>query len=219
MLLEQKIEALKIKVSGEGPEADTKVLKQLIGAAFLIGIDSKRAITRFDGYEQLIKKIVKDNPVNANLIRALMTEASLKAAIQEMFAFVPNQEVAPGKSWVGKTTLPLGSLGTLSLENTYKLDSIGEANKEAKIIVLSKAAFTAPGPKQDMKVTGGDIGLEKSTGTIFFDTVRGRLLRSETRQTLLGTLKVAVRNAPIDVELHQEQTLKRRVLEKNPLEK
>ena len=221
VLLEQKIEAVKVKVSGEGPDADTKILQQFVGASFLIGIDAKRAVTRFDGYEQLIKKIVKDNPVNAKLVRALMTEESLKAGIQDLLAVAPNQEVMPGKSWTGKTTLPLGPLGTLVLVNAYKLESINKASKEAKITMTAKASYTPPGPNQDLslKVTGGDIRLEKVAGTFFFDAVRGRLLRSETRHTLEGTLKVVIRDAPIEMELHQEQSLKRRLLEKNPLEK
>jgi hypothetical protein len=220
-VLEQKIEAVKVKVSGEGPDADTKVLGQFVGATFLIGIDSKRNITRFDGYEQLIKKIVKDNPVNAKLVRALMTEESLKAGIQDMLAVAPNQEVKPDKTWTGKTTLPLGPLGTLALVNTYKLVSVAEASKDAKITMTAKASYTPPAANQDLslKVAGGDIRLEKAAGTFFFDAVRGRLLRSESSHTLEGTLKVTIRDAPVEVELHQEQSLKRSVLEKNPLEK
>jgi hypothetical protein len=220
-VLEQKIESVKIKVSGEGPDADTKVLSQFVGATFLIGIDSQRKISRFDGYEQLIKKIVKDNPVNAKLVRALMTEESLKAGVQDMLAFIPDKEVGPGKSWQGKTTSPLGPLGSLALLNTCTLKSIDEASKEAKITVMAKATYKPPAPNQDLglKVSGGALRLANAAGTIVFDTVRGKLLRSEFKQTLEGSLKVTIREAPLEVELHQEQSLKRRVLEKNPLEK
>jgi hypothetical protein len=220
-VLEQKIEAVKVKVSGEGPDADTKVLGQFVGATFLIGIDAKRAITRFDGYEQLIKKIVKDNPVNVKLVRALMTEESLKAGIQDMLAVAPTREVMSDKTWTSKTTLPLGPLGTLTLVNTYKLAALAEASKEAKITMTAKASYTAPDPNPNLslKVTGGDIRLERIAGTYFFDTIRGRLLRSESSHTLEGTLKVTIRDAPVEMDLHQDQTLKRRVLEKNPVEK
>src|SRR5262249_4281629 len=141
--------------------------------------------------------------------------------IQDLLAVAPNQEVTAGKSWTGKTTVPLGPLGTLALVNAYKLESINKASKEAKITMTAKASFTPPGANQDLslKVTGGDIRLEKAAGTFFFDSVRGRLLRSETRHTLEGTLKLVIRDAPLDVELHQEQSLKRRILEKNPVEK
>jgi hypothetical protein len=220
-VLEQTIQSVKIKHSGEGPDVDTKVLKQLEGASFQVTLDARGQVIKFAGYDELLKKIAKTDPLNAKPVRALMSEDSFKAGLTSLFGFVPEKKVARGDSWEHKHVLPLGPLGVLNLDDRYKFEDVEEAGKIVKVALTSHGTYAAPPQTPDaaLKIARGEIRLLKSVSTLRFDAARGRLLGSETKSRLEGTLQVVVRDAPVTMYLEQEAQRKLRVFEKSPLEK
>jgi hypothetical protein len=218
VVLDQIIQSVKIKHSGEGPDIDIRVLKQLEGAIFQVTLDSRGQVAKLTGYDELLKKIAKNDPLNTRLVRSLMTDASFKVALASLFGFVPEKAVAKGDSWERKSLLPLGLLGDITLDDHYTLDDLEEAGKIAKVAALSKGAYApprkAPGPA--LKISGGEIRLLKSSGTLHFDAARGRLLSSVVTSRLEGTLQVTVRDAAVTMQFEQDANRNIRVLEKEP---
>jgi len=217
-VLEQTIQSLKIKHSGEGPDVDTKVLKQLEGARFQVTLDARGQVVKLSGYDDLLKKFAKDDPLNARLVRALMTEESFKVALVSLFGFVPGKAVAKGDSWDHKSPLPLGPLGVLTLDDRYTLEGVDEASMIASVSVTGKGSYAPPqkAPDPALKITCGEIRLLSAAGTLYFDAAHGRLQRSEIKSRLEGTLQVSVRGSPVTMQLEQEGERKVRVLEKDP---
>jgi hypothetical protein len=215
-VLEHTIQSVKIKHFGEGPDADTKVLKQLEGARFQVTLDTHGQVVKLTGYDELLKKIAKHDPLNAKLVRALMTEESFKVSLASVFGFAPAKAVGKGDSWEHKSFLPLGPLGGFNLEDRYTLEDVEEAAKTARLSVISRGSYAGPQKTSDraLKVSGGEIRLLRSVGTLRFDAAHGRLIGAETNSRLEGTLQVTVRDAPVTMHLEQQAERKVRVLEK-----
>jgi hypothetical protein len=208
LLLEQTIESVKVKVSGAGPDADTRVLKQFEGARFQIALDARGKITRLEGYDALIKRLTGDNRANAKLVRALVTEESLRTAAQAVFSFLPPKEVALEESWKTETALPLGPLGSLFLENTFTLAAVEKAGQVAKITYTSRGGYMPPRASdgdRTLRIAGGDLRLRQANGTIIFDVAAGRLQRAQAKLGLEGTLRITLQDVEVDMEIRQEQ--------------
>jgi hypothetical protein len=220
-VLEQTIESVKIKHLGEGPDVDTKVLKQLEGARFQVTLDPRGNVVKFNGYDELLKKLAMNDPLYAKLVRALMPEESFKLALTRLFGFLPAKAVAKRAGWERKHVLPLGPLGVLNLDERYTLDDVEEAGTTVKLTMTGKGKYVPPQKPAEpaLKISSGEIRLLSSTGAFRFDAAHGRLLGSETKSRLEGTLHVTVRDAALTMHLEQAGTHRLRVLDKNPSEK
>src|SRR5262249_51794720 len=56
-----KYESVKAKGKGQGIEAVTKIMELIKGAEFTFTLDKDNKVTKFTGYDELIKKITKDD--------------------------------------------------------------------------------------------------------------------------------------------------------------
>jgi len=221
VVLKQEVLNIKVNQGAGDPNADTKLLQRLQGAAFKITLDPKGRVTGFEGYDALVKKIAAGDEDLAKMVRLLLTEESLKKPIELLLAFQPGKEVAPGDTWRGKLTLPFGPLGALETVNTYEFQGKEKDNAEVvKLSVASKVTYQPPAGEGALsfKVTRGDVKAVKAQGTIWFQTARGRLVRAESTRHLQGTLTVtAATGQTLTLGLVQEQTVKTRVDDNNPL--
>lgn len=209
LVVEQKFESVKVEHGGEGPDFNTRALKQLEGASFWFHLDAKGQISRLEGYDALVKQLVKENFADAKLIRAVLTADSFKRGVESWLSFVPAGPVDKGKTWQNKSSLPLGPLGVMALEKTYTLVDFDKGTQTAKITMSGKGVYQPPAEDADgpFKISGGLLRLPKFSGTISFNVDKGRLIQSETKFSLEGKLTATIRNANVDLELSQEQTL------------
>lgn len=209
LVVEQKFENVKVEHSGEGPDYNTKALKQLEGASFWFHLDAKGQIGRVEGYDALVKQLVKENFADARLIRSVLTEDSFKRGIESWLSFLPGGPADKGKTWQNKSSLPLGPLGIMTLEKTYTLADFDKNTQRAKITMTGRGMYQAPKEEEGgpLKITGGILRLPKYSGTMTFNVDKGRLIDSETKFSLEGKLTATIRNASIDLELSQEQTV------------
>jgi hypothetical protein len=209
LVVEQKFENVKVEPSGEGPDFNTKALKQLEGSSFWFHVDAQGQIGRVEGYDTLVKQLVKENFADAKLIRSVLTEESFKRGVESWLGFVPKTAVEKGKSWQNKSSLPLGPLGAMAVEKTYTLKDFDKNTQTAKITFTGRGTYQAPADDtaSPLKVTGGLLRLPKFSGSISFNVDKGRLIESETRFALEGKLAATLNNASVDLELTQEQTV------------
>lgn len=209
LVLEQKIEKIKVQHGGEGPDANTKVLKQLEGASFWFHLDAKNKIGPVEGYDTLVKQLAKDNRADAKLIRAVLTEESFKRGLDAWLGFLPAEPVEINKSWKRKSSLPLGLLGAMALDTSYKLADFNKKTQVATIALSGIGTYQPPRDDNDLplKIGGGSLRLSKYSGKITFNADKGRLIRLETNMSLQGKLMVINRDSNMDMELSQEQTL------------
>jgi hypothetical protein len=221
LVVEQKIESIKSKNTG-GVAPVGNIFRQMEGTTFRITFSPKMEITKFEGYNELIKKIGGDDAAVGKLIRSMMSEETLKHSVEEAFRFLPDGPVSKGATWQRKQAVPLGPLGNLNATNTYTYD--GPATLDGK--TLEKISFapsiTYQAPKGDVaglpfQITAGNMKAEDAKGTMYFDAAAGRLVQSETKMRLKGSLTVSASGQKMTMDLDQEQTSKIRITTTNPV--
>jgi hypothetical protein len=221
-ILEQKIEAVRATPHGATAKADASVLRRFVGATFRITLDGRQRLTQLEGYKQLVEALARENADHAKLLRALLTEDSLRRPLEGLLAFAPEKPVAKGGTWTIKSTEPFGPLGTLHLVDTYTLQGEEPAEKDAvKVTVTTAATYTLPeeGGVLRFKVLSGDVKVQEAKGSLLFNPTAGRLLRRETQRTLRAFLTIGLADQRLDMEVEQQQSITTRVLESNPLSK
>ena len=218
-VIEQKIETF--KVAGKTNPPDEKVLEQMLGATFTITFNQKMEIVKFEGYEDLIKKIGSDDPQSRKTIEEMMPLDTMKKSLQDALAFLPATPVKPGDKWETKQEQSLGPLGSLTRTMNFAYEGKVTANdKELHKITFTATAAYAP-PKDQKKneafqVTKGNVTVKDLAGTIYFDAAAGRLSWSEMKMNLEGNLSLLIGTTPLEMSVRQEMTTTTRLLDKKP---
>jgi hypothetical protein len=222
LVLEQKIESIKVTQAGGSAKPEGELLKKLVGATFTVTLDSKMRISKFAGYEALIKKMAKSEDVG-KAARLLLPEESLSKPVEAFFGFLPSKAVDKGDEWTHEFSLRIGPLGTLKLENTYT--SRGSEKVEGKEVIKlevvnKKSSFTpaAAGTSQPFRVTKGDIRtIAKNTrGNVYFSPALGRMVKAVKSMSLEGTLTIDSKGNMLNLEIAQEENVTTRILDKKP---
>jgi hypothetical protein len=230
LVLEQKIENVTVKTSGPGT-METKPPEGLKGAVFTITVNPKWKITKFEGYDALVKKLSGEDPAVDRLIRAFLPEEILKASAEEAFGFLPDKRVKKGDSWERELVYPLGPLGTLTATNKYTDEDKNKEKVAGKDVERITAAMTIKYQKPELKkpeeaagalglqILEGDLKAKDAKQTIYFDPAAGRLVKSETKLRVEGMLTYSAVGKKTEMEIKQEQTITAQVFDKNPLQK
>jgi hypothetical protein len=209
---------------------DEKLQQQLLGAGFTITLGAKGEVKKFEGYDDLVKKVAGDDANAQKLFRAVVSEAELKARATDAFGFLPDGPVkldTPSAKWQRKSELPLGPLGSFEVTKSYTYEGPAKApsgKAEEKIRFQGEAKYSLPAktdgtPVLPFQVAKGDLRAENFKGDIFFDAAAGRLDSSDMTVTLKGNVSFAGQGGSgnIDTEVSVEQTIKTKWLDKNPL--
>jgi hypothetical protein len=217
-VIEQKIEKFKTKSSGLGSGAD-KIMDSLTGVTFKMTMNSKGEVTKFEGYDDFIKKLKTGDDEAAKMAKLILSEETLKANAADSFAFLPPKPVNKGDSWKHSQTVPLGPLGTFKGDTKYTYKGQGKDGEE---IAFEQGLSYSP-PKEDdntlpFKVTKGEMKAEDASGKIIFDAAKGRVVRAESTQTIKGSLTIDVMGNSVTMDMNMKQTSKSRVLDKAPLD-
>jgi hypothetical protein len=226
IVLEQKLEALTVKNAvGLAAGTDEKFNQQLVGAVFKVTLNPKGEVVKIEGYEDLLKKLAGDDANARKAVQSIKPEELFKVSVSEAFGFLPDKPVKTGDSWERETTRSLGPLGSIVSKRKYSYD--GSETVEGK--PLEKISFTATTtynpPKAgeptslEFQVAKADIKVEDVKGTFLFDATAGRLVQSEMGLKMKGTVVIVVKGTNLDTEAVEEQTIKMRVLDKNPAAK
>src|SRR5262249_48342005 len=158
-----------------------QIFEQLQGAVFKITLSPKMEITKFEGFDALVKKIAARDEDAATVFKGWIKEDAVKRPLETWFRSLPNKPVAKGDTWETKLSVAFGPLGTLATENTYTFQGTEKADgKElAKITVATKATYAPPEGDTGLpfKITKGDLKAEGGKGTLLFDPEAGRLVR------------------------------------------
>lgn len=216
-VLEQKIESIRTESATASAPAP-KLFQQLEGATLRITLSPTFQVVKLEGYDEMLKKVAGDD---ANLERAvanLLPKETLLRSLEESFAFLPPPGTAVGKTWERKYTASLGPLGTLNITQVYKLD--GEETLDGRTVVRiscqPQVAYAKPSGKSSelpIQIADGQLTAEAAQGTLWFDPAAGKLVKSEMKMSLKGTLTVQAGGQQDVVEISQDLIVKIRMLE------
>jgi hypothetical protein len=224
-LMEQKILAVRIDPTGDSARADVRMVKDLEGAVFKFTLGPRLRVGKFEGYDALVKKMARNEQVG-KMLRALMPEAAFSRPLDALFGFLPEKAVEQGGHWTFTLVKPLGLLGVVKLDNSYTFQKTEKVEKQDAVkleVATTRSTFTPSGATTGLtfRVVKGDVKVdrEKTSGTIYWSADRGRLISSDQKTHLTGSLTVDAMGNMLGLELDQEESVTARLLEKNPLEK
>src|SRR5260370_23623339 len=112
IVLEKKVEAMKVKATGQGAEAADQMAQKVRGAVFTVTLDPrKNTVTKVEGAAEFVKKVFADNPLMQQTMAAMLNDESLRDEQQNILTgFLSNKPVTKGEKWTRKSRIPLGPL-------------------------------------------------------------------------------------------------------------
>jgi hypothetical protein len=214
LVLEQRIESVKVSVQGTLPKPDASLHKLLEGATFRLTFGPKMELRVFEGYDALALRIAATDAELGKLFRSIMPEATMRRAIEEAFGFLPGAEMRPNQRWTRKVILSLGPLGSLSGLNTYTYR--GYIDNKEKIDVEGTLSYVPPTHPTDFVFQKGDLKAENVRGTVLFDPQTGKPSQTEIRMHIKGSLVVQAQGQLRAIDVDQEQTIRTKFMDKPP---
>lgn len=199
--------------------------KALVGAEFTLTLDMKTMkVTKVEGQQKFLDGLVKANPQMKPLLEKILSEQALKDMAEPTFAVVPDHPVAKGDTWTRKSTLDMGPIG--KYENTYTYTYDGRDEKEGKLDKIKVKTVLKYSPPEaaaggagglPFKIKEAKLESKEATGTIEFDSAKGRVAKSSMNLQLEGTLKIEIGGQQTDVTLSQTQKTDVETTDKNPV--
>ncbi|HMP04214.1 MAG TPA: DUF6263 family protein [Gemmatales bacterium] len=216
-VLEQRIDSIKTE-SPVGAAPPSKLFQQLEGATLLITLNDKFQLIKLEGYDEMIKKVAGDDANVVKVVTALLPKETLIKSLEESFSFLPPAGHKAGEPWERKFDAALGPLGTLSITNVYQMmdNETVDGRNLARISVKPKITYAKPTDRTGdlpIQITDGQLNLESASGTLWFDSAAGKLVKSDMALKLKGALTVQTSGQQDEIELVQEQTVKIRLVE------
>jgi hypothetical protein len=199
--------------------------KALVDSEFTITLNTKTMeVTKVEGREKFIDKLTKANPQMKQLLEQILSEKALKEMAEPTFAVVPPKEGE--KKWTKKTTLDMGPIGKYDNEYTYTDEGKDDKEKKLEKIKVDTTLKYAP-PSGDVagqgglpfKIVSADLKSTNATGTILFDTEKGRVDSSTMKLDLKGELSIEIGGQKTKVELSQTQETTVTTSDDNPVSK
>lgn len=214
-VLEQRIDS--VKVMTPAGAAPGKFYQQLEGCTLRLTLNKNNQLTRLEGYEELLKKVAGDDPNVRRVVQAMLSEETIRRSIEESFAFLPAEEIAPGQSWERKFTTSLGPLGTLTLTNVYTFEKTENEGGRLLCRISIKPAIAYAPPKSDttglpFQIPGGDLKATEASGTLWWDASEGKLARSELKLHLVGQMQIKAKDQEAKLDLDSEQVVEIRLV-------
>lgn len=236
LVFRQKIEGVKmdINIGGSKIEYDSTNMnnpaspladffKALVGFEFKVTIDAKDyKVKKIEGKDDFIKKLSQTNPTMDALLKQILNDEAMKEMADPTFGAIPNAKKKKGDTWKRTSKLDMGPIGNYQNEYTYTYDGPDAKDKNIQIIKVeskltyTKPSDTAPSAGLPFKIKDANLKPTTASGTIRFNSEKGRVESSDMTLKLTGDLSIEIGGTVTKVELSQDQTTKVTTDDKNP---
>ncbi len=184
----------------------------------------KMEVTKVDGRQAFIDKLVKTNPQMKPLLEQILSEQAMKEMAEPAFAVVPGKEVKKGDTWKRESKLDMGPIGKFENSYTYTYEGPVEKDKQEKIKIDSVLKFVAPVDQGGVgglpfKIKQADLKSSTAGGIALFNPAAGRLDKSEIKVDLKGNLQIEIGGQTTLVDLTQTQSSTIETTDTDPLPK
>jgi hypothetical protein len=217
-VLEQRVDSWQIKATGSVPEDAAKLLEQAFkDVPFTVTISKSGKITKFEGYDQVLKRMAKLNPGEYEQFKAFATEDAIRSLVSMAFELLPEKPTKKGETWKKMTEVPLGGVGKFTIQTELTLDGTKVDGGE---LITTKGTFSfSPGKgnlSEGVKLLDLKLTKSQQIGKVIFDPARGRLVVREIDMDLAGTMTLDSMGQQIDVQLEGTEKRTIRLHDKKP---
>src|SRR5262249_25904168 len=225
-VIEQKIIGVKMKIDIGGTKVEYDSTKEnpagnplgdffnkLKDSEFKITVGKENKVTKVEGGDAFIKKLIQANPQMEELLKKILTDDALKEMAEPTFAVVPAKDVKKGDTWERASKIDMGPLGRY--ESTYKYTYDGTGPDKLDIIKIDATTKYVPPANNAMaqgqgggalpfKIVSGDLKSSSGSGTVKFDASKGRVESSDMTLEIKGDLSIEIGGQVTKVELTQK---------------
>ena len=189
MTLEEQIDSIALAVRDETPV--NRFGTALKETRFKLMLDAKMKVVRLEGYGELLHRLAADDAEVRKNVQTLFSEDSLKHGVETLFQFLPDAPVKVGATWNRESTDKLGTLGECKRITSYRYAGKEKLeNRELdKITFTGSVVLTADKPMEGSlpyQIVKADLKGDNLSGTIYFDSSAGRLVRPGKHVHLQG---------------------------------
>jgi hypothetical protein len=228
-VLDVRIERWKYEATGgmAGGEKAFEIMEPIFKQVpWTAQISAEGKMTRFDGYDQLLKKLAEAGPDVVKVFKGLANEEVFRMPLAMVFDVLPGIPAKPGASWKRVTYLSIGLLGGFTHDHEFTY--VGPGDGGHKITFKGKYAFQPT--KADaiavlgLKILKMEPKKNESTGKILFDNANGRLTYFEITMPLDGKMTLEVgggdmKTSVLEMEMEGTETRTIRIFDQKPAEK
>jgi hypothetical protein len=202
----------------EGAEALSKVFGGIVGGTLSVTMAPNGAIQRIDGVQKIVEKITQELPEGragaqmAQSLRTVMSDDSIRAALEQSFPRLPANPVKPGESWTSQVSLGGDVIGKITGTQTMTLNSADAASATIGVTLALKQESAPPVGPSGMTVKLGD---GKGEGEMQFDVANGRIRKSTMRTDIPSTMNsVGPDGRPVTMKNTAKTTMTMEIVEK-----
>ncbi len=200
----------------------TQFFKTLKDAEFTYTIekDEKEGmkVTKVAGLKPFVDRLAAANDQLKGLLENILNEEALKQMAAPMFAAFPRTEKEfTDAKWTNTANLNMGPIGSYKTEYTYTLNK----GDTSKIEVTGAMTYKAPegaaaSSGLPFTIKEGNLKADNIGGSVTLDLKNGRILKSNIKMDLKGTLKIDIAGVETPVELTQNQTSSLETMDTEP---
>lgn len=190
----QKLEVLRVEPNGNVRILHTivKTLEKkngqeikeplsMAGANVQVTYNTAMVPQRIDGYEEFIQALAGKQVSNQETLRSMMTKEAVLQLVSSYLAVTPERVVKIGDSWKRDEQIPLGPLGSFTMNRTLTYAGPVQANGSHvdRIVIDGSMAYAPPAgnnPGAPFKITKGTMDAKQMQGEVLFDSESGRMV-------------------------------------------
>jgi hypothetical protein len=166
-----------------GPAAAlAPVFRAMVGVPIEMKMSGRGQISDVKVPPKLLDALKNAGPGGAAATNSLASEEGIKTTMSRASLVLPEEAVAPGKSWKSNVELPAPPMGTMALDSTYtyKGPATQDGHKVEKVDLATKVDLKpSDNPQVTVKVKSQD-----NQGAFYFDNADGYLRGSEVNQKM-----------------------------------
>jgi hypothetical protein len=192
------------KKDPEGPAAAMMVrtLKALVGVQFKFKLSPLGEVSDIEVPKSLLDAMKSADPNSPEA--QMFTEEGWKNMVKESSLVMPADDLAVGKGWTARGTVPLGPGASLELDKNYTYQGPEAKGAGAEKIKLDvKTTLKAPAnPNLELKLVNPE-----GTGTFLFDNQKGRIVSADVTQKITLQIKAGAAEDTRSTEMTNVMTL------------
>lgn len=157
--------------------------RKMIGSKLKLVTDRDGHVDKVDGIKEWVEQVAGQDEGSKAMLSQQFNEGYFRQIADYGRGFL-TKPVKPGESWPFKLDVPMGPMGTLSLDMTVKFKEWG-TRQQLKCAVLETTGTMKGSPAKEAGPMGKfSIDQGKVQGTAWFDPEGGKLIESLALQNL-----------------------------------
>jgi len=203
--------------AGGGPDLAT-ISKRIKGTTIAAVLDENMTVTKLQGYDKFIDALADNDDDTRKKMKQQFSESAVSEMFSQVFSFCPSKPVKVGDTWPRTEKTSLGGIDAVN-KMKFNLDSVtsGVAKLGYTGDLTFKAGTDLPGIPDGVQVDKLDLKVDKSGGTIKFDTKAGRLTENTQHADVNGTMTLAAGGQKIEMTMRINIKQKLTIDDKNPI--